>query len=68
MKRLCAAAAHQDEQTEEQTLTFKMVSNALHQRIEEFQTFERNKDRLFHLCNHLHGNIQGSYYRLLLAR
>ena len=65
MKRLCAAAAHQDEQTE---LAFNAVSGALHQRLEEFQTFERNKDCLFHLCNHLHGDIQGNYCSLLIQQ
>ena len=60
MKRLCAAATHQDNQTE---LAF--ACSALHQRLEEFQTFERNRDCLFHLCNELHGDdIQGNYYSL----
>ena len=58
MKRLCAAATPQDKETD---LTYSTVSHALHQRLEEFETFKRNKRHLFHLCSQLHGAIQGNY-------
>ena len=58
MKRLCDAATPQDKETD---LTYNTVSHALQQRLEEFQTFERNKGHLLHLCSQLHGAIQGNY-------
>ena len=57
MKRLCAAATPQDMETD---LAYNTVSHALHQRLEEYQMFERNKRNLFHLCSQLHGAIQGN--------
>jgi hypothetical protein len=52
--RLCAAATSQRRRTERTA-----VNTALRLRLEEFETFDKHRVRLCHLCNELHIGIQG---------
>ena len=54
MQRLCAAATFQCKRKKKEE-----VKIALHQRLEEFEMFERRREHLHHLCSQLHIGVQG---------
>ena len=64
MRRLCeAATVHSDHKDQEQ-LSFKVVQDALNQRLEEFDEFEKYRGYLSRLCDRLPDCIRGNVHLL----